>query len=156
MLCIIVWHILGGKWCRFFVIANGNAALHNLVMIAMEILGTRYDYKGPRLALIAILDMVLDVIISTVAYYYKLIHQNIALYCHYNFIIEKNNLLILRIILYNLFYLITFYRYFSLIQLLDWFHTKKSPLRLRVLLIKYIKEINSYNLKLLGIDKRYT
>uniref|UniRef100_A0A0R0IBR9 CASP-like protein n=2 Tax=Glycine max TaxID=3847 RepID=A0A0R0IBR9_SOYBN len=42
----------------FFVIANGNAALHNnLVMIAMEILGTRYDYKGPRLALIAILDM---------------------------------------------------------------------------------------------------
>ena len=88
-------------------------------MIAMEILGTRYDYKGPRLALIAILDMVLDVIISTVAYYYKLIHQNIALYYHYNFIIEKNNLLILRIILYNLFYLITFYRYFSLIQLLD-------------------------------------
>ena len=77
-------------------------------MIAMEILGTRYDYKGPRLALIAILDMVLDVIISTVAYYYKLIHQNIALYYHYNFIIEKNNLLILRIILYNLFYLITF------------------------------------------------
>ncbi|KAK7328518.1 hypothetical protein VNO77_22627 [Canavalia gladiata] len=41
----------------FFVIANGNASLHNLVMIAMDILGPQYDYKGLRLALIAILDM---------------------------------------------------------------------------------------------------
>ncbi|KAG4946803.1 hypothetical protein AAZX31_15G182300 [Glycine max] len=41
----------------FFVIANGNASLHNLVMIVMEVLGPRYDYKGLRLALIAILDM---------------------------------------------------------------------------------------------------
>ncbi|KAK7304065.1 hypothetical protein RJT34_15076 [Clitoria ternatea] len=41
----------------FFVIANGNASLHNLVMIVMDILGAQYDYKGLRLALIAILDM---------------------------------------------------------------------------------------------------
>ncbi|CAJ2661593.1 CASP-like protein 9-like [Trifolium pratense] len=41
----------------FFVIANGNASLHNLVMIALDILGPQYDYKGLRLALIAILDM---------------------------------------------------------------------------------------------------
>ncbi|KAJ1440016.1 Casparian strip membrane protein [Sesbania bispinosa] len=41
----------------FFVIANGNASLHNLVMITLDILGSQYDYKGLRLALIAILDM---------------------------------------------------------------------------------------------------
>ncbi|TKY72974.1 CASP protein 1B1 [Spatholobus suberectus] len=41
----------------FFVIANGNASLHNLVMIAMDVLGPQYDYKGLRLALVAILDM---------------------------------------------------------------------------------------------------
>ncbi|KAF7803938.1 CASP-like protein 1B1 [Senna tora] len=41
----------------FFVIANGNASLHNLVMIAMDIFGRQFDYKGLRLALIAILDM---------------------------------------------------------------------------------------------------
>lgn len=44
---------------RFFVIANGNASLHNLVMIALDMLGSQYNYKGLRLALIAILDMVL-------------------------------------------------------------------------------------------------
>ncbi|ESW10539.1 hypothetical protein PHAVU_009G218200 [Phaseolus vulgaris] len=41
----------------FFVVANANASLHNLVMIAMEVLGPQYDYKGLRLVLIAILDM---------------------------------------------------------------------------------------------------
>jgi len=41
------------------VIANGNASLHNLVMIALDILGPQYDYKGLRFALIAILDMVI-------------------------------------------------------------------------------------------------
>ncbi|KAI9126934.1 hypothetical protein K1719_002530 [Acacia pycnantha] len=41
----------------FFVIANGHACLHNLVMIAMDIFGLQFDYKGFRLALIAILDM---------------------------------------------------------------------------------------------------
>jgi len=45
-------------WCRFFVVANANASLHNLVMIAMDVLGPQYDYKGLRLVLIAILDMV--------------------------------------------------------------------------------------------------
>lgn len=44
--------------CRFFVIANGHASLHNLVMIAMDIFGQQFDYKGLRLASIAILDMV--------------------------------------------------------------------------------------------------
>lgn len=58
------------------MIANGNASLHNLVMIVMEVLGPRYDYKGLRLALIAILDMVLNDII----------------------IIDENNLLILILI----------------------------------------------------------
>ncbi|KAK7354501.1 hypothetical protein VNO80_19965 [Phaseolus coccineus] len=41
----------------FFVVANANASLHNLLMIAMEVLGPQYDYKGLRLVLIAILDM---------------------------------------------------------------------------------------------------
>ncbi|XP_054801148.1 CASP-like protein 1B1 [Prosopis cineraria] len=41
----------------FFVIANGNACLHNLVMMAMDLFGPQFDYKGLRLALIAILDM---------------------------------------------------------------------------------------------------
>ncbi|CAL0320197.1 unnamed protein product [Lupinus luteus] len=41
----------------FFVIANASASLHNLVMIAVETLGPQYDYKGLRLAMIAILDM---------------------------------------------------------------------------------------------------
>ncbi|XP_061368496.1 CASP-like protein 1B1 [Gastrolobium bilobum] len=41
----------------FFVIANGNASIHNLMMIAVDILVPQYDYKGLRFALIAILDM---------------------------------------------------------------------------------------------------
>ncbi|KDP34883.1 hypothetical protein JCGZ_09171 [Jatropha curcas] len=41
----------------FFVIANGIATIHNLVMIAADICGKRLDYKGLRLAIIAILDM---------------------------------------------------------------------------------------------------
>jgi hypothetical protein len=41
------------------VIANGNASLHNLVMIVLDMLGPQYDYKGLRLAFIAILDMVI-------------------------------------------------------------------------------------------------
>lgn len=40
------------------MIANANASFHNLVMIALDVLGPQYDYKGLRLALIAILDMV--------------------------------------------------------------------------------------------------
>ncbi|KAK7281434.1 hypothetical protein RIF29_09422 [Crotalaria pallida] len=48
----------------FFVIANGNASLHNLVMIAVDIFGPQYDYKGLRLALIAILDMMVMALVS--------------------------------------------------------------------------------------------
>ncbi|KAJ7969375.1 CASP-like protein [Quillaja saponaria] len=41
----------------FFVIVNGMASFHNLLMIAVDILGPDFDYKGMRLALIAILDV---------------------------------------------------------------------------------------------------
>lgn len=40
------------------MIANGMASIHNLVMIVVEIFGQKFDYKGLRLAIIAILDMV--------------------------------------------------------------------------------------------------
>lgn len=43
---------------RYFVIANGMASLHNLIMIIVEIWGDKFDYKGLRLVMIAILDMV--------------------------------------------------------------------------------------------------
>lgn len=45
-------------YCRFFVIANGMASFHNLVMIMVELCGQKLDYKGMRLAMVAILDMV--------------------------------------------------------------------------------------------------
>ncbi|KAK3445052.1 CASP-like protein 1B2 [Eucalyptus grandis] len=41
----------------FFVIANGMASLHNLLMVVVEIWGHKFDYKGLRLAMIAVLDM---------------------------------------------------------------------------------------------------
>ncbi|KAF8042283.1 hypothetical protein BT93_A0798 [Corymbia citriodora subsp. variegata] len=41
----------------YFVIANGMASLHNLLMIVVEIWGHKFDYKGLRLAMIAVLDM---------------------------------------------------------------------------------------------------
>ncbi|XP_030537144.1 CASP-like protein 1B2 [Rhodamnia argentea] len=41
----------------YFVIANGMASLHNLLMIVVEIWGDKFDYKGLRLVIIAILDM---------------------------------------------------------------------------------------------------
>jgi hypothetical protein len=44
---------------RFFVIANGLASIHNLVMIMGDLFGQKLDYKGLRLAMIAILDMVI-------------------------------------------------------------------------------------------------
>ncbi|XP_058735776.1 CASP-like protein 1B1 [Vicia villosa] len=40
----------------FFVVANGIVSFHNLVMIAMDILGPKFDNKGLQLALIAVLD----------------------------------------------------------------------------------------------------
>lgn len=45
---------------RFFVIANGMASVHSLTVIVVEIFGHKIDYKGLRLAIIAILDMVLS------------------------------------------------------------------------------------------------
>lgn len=45
-------------YCRFFVIANGMASFHNLLMIMVELCGQKLDYKGMRLAMVAILDMV--------------------------------------------------------------------------------------------------
>ncbi|KAJ1405372.1 Casparian strip membrane protein [Sesbania bispinosa] len=41
----------------FFVIANGIASLHNLVVIAVDVLEPQFDYRGLRLGLIATLDM---------------------------------------------------------------------------------------------------
>jgi hypothetical protein len=41
------------------VVANGMASVHSLTMIVVEIFGHKIDYKGLRLAIIAILDMVL-------------------------------------------------------------------------------------------------
>ncbi|KAK7247336.1 hypothetical protein RIF29_42217 [Crotalaria pallida] len=48
----------------FFVIANGIASLHNLVMIALDILQPQFDYKGVRLALIPISDMIITAVAS--------------------------------------------------------------------------------------------
>ncbi|XVE89401.1 hypothetical protein DITRI_Ditri19aG0198600 [Diplodiscus trichospermus] len=47
----------------FFVIANGVASFHNFVMIMVE-LGSRFDYKGLRFAVMAILDMLNVVLVS--------------------------------------------------------------------------------------------
>ncbi|XP_047158636.1 CASP-like protein 1B1 [Vigna umbellata] len=41
----------------FFVMVNGIVSLYNLVVIAVDILGPQYDYKGLRLGLTAILDV---------------------------------------------------------------------------------------------------
>ncbi|KAK7318706.1 hypothetical protein RJT34_03412 [Clitoria ternatea] len=49
----------------FFVIVNGIASLHNLVVITMDILGPQYDYKGLRLGLIAILDVMTMALAAT-------------------------------------------------------------------------------------------
>uniref|UniRef100_A0A6N2KLY7 CASP-like protein n=1 Tax=Salix viminalis TaxID=40686 RepID=A0A6N2KLY7_SALVM len=48
----------------FFVIANGLASMHNLVMIMGDLFGQKLDYKGLRLAMIAILDMMTVALIS--------------------------------------------------------------------------------------------
>ncbi|KAG2689577.1 hypothetical protein I3760_09G145700 [Carya illinoinensis] len=41
----------------FFVVANAMASFHNWMMIVVEFYGHKIDYKGLRLAIIAILDM---------------------------------------------------------------------------------------------------
>ncbi|KAH8494780.1 hypothetical protein Peur_060558 [Populus x canadensis] len=48
----------------FFVIANGMASFHNLVMIMVELCGQKLDYKGMRLAMVAILDMMTVALLS--------------------------------------------------------------------------------------------
>ncbi|KAG5235844.1 integral membrane family protein [Salix suchowensis] len=48
----------------FFVIANAMASFHNLMMIMVELFGQKLDYKGLRLAMIAILDMTTVALIS--------------------------------------------------------------------------------------------
>ncbi|XP_022714487.1 CASP-like protein 1B2 [Durio zibethinus] len=48
----------------FFVIANGVASIHNLVMIMVDLLGSKLDYKDLRFAMIAILDMVNVALVS--------------------------------------------------------------------------------------------
>ncbi|XVF26316.1 hypothetical protein REPUB_Repub14bG0005800 [Reevesia pubescens] len=48
----------------FFVIANGLVSIHNLVMIMVDLLGSKFDYKGLRFAMIAILDMLNVALVS--------------------------------------------------------------------------------------------
>ncbi|PKI37515.1 hypothetical protein CRG98_042094 [Punica granatum] len=48
----------------FFVIANANASFHNLLMILVEICGNKLDYKGLRLVLVAVFDMMAVVLAS--------------------------------------------------------------------------------------------
>ncbi|MED6168297.1 hypothetical protein PIB30_010353 [Stylosanthes scabra] len=48
----------------FFVIANGVASLHCLMMIGVDILGPQFDYKGLKPVLIPILDMMSLVLAS--------------------------------------------------------------------------------------------
>lgn len=40
------------------MIANGLVSFHNLVMISVNLFGKKLDYKGLRLAMIAIFDLV--------------------------------------------------------------------------------------------------
>ncbi|XP_030971765.1 CASP-like protein 1B2 [Quercus lobata] len=46
----------------FFVVANVMASFHNLLILLLEIVGHKIDYKGLRLAIIAILDMLIVVL----------------------------------------------------------------------------------------------
>ncbi|KAG5622010.1 hypothetical protein H5410_007228 [Solanum commersonii] len=48
----------------FFVIANGLCSLHSLLMLAFCFIGIKYDYKGLRLYVIGILDMINVALIS--------------------------------------------------------------------------------------------
>ncbi|KAJ9168426.1 hypothetical protein P3X46_019951 [Hevea brasiliensis] len=48
----------------FFVVANGMASIHNLLMIIADVFAPNFDYKGLRLAIIAILDMMTVALIS--------------------------------------------------------------------------------------------
>ncbi|XP_023873227.1 CASP-like protein 1B2 [Quercus suber] len=46
----------------FFVVANAQASFHNLLILVLEIVGHKIDFKGLRLAIIAILDMLIVVL----------------------------------------------------------------------------------------------
>ncbi|KAM4112448.1 hypothetical protein ACJW30_05G141000 [Castanea mollissima] len=46
----------------FFVVANGMASFHNWLILVLEIVGHKIDYKGLRLAIIAIFDMLIVVL----------------------------------------------------------------------------------------------
>ncbi|XP_058196810.1 CASP-like protein 1B2 [Rhododendron vialii] len=48
----------------FFVIANAIASFHNLLMLAVECFGNKFDFKGLRLLLIPILDMMIVALVS--------------------------------------------------------------------------------------------
>ncbi|XVF23074.1 hypothetical protein REPUB_Repub13aG0006600 [Reevesia pubescens] len=48
----------------FFVIANGLVSFHNLLMIMVELFLRKFNYKGLRFALIAILDMLNVALVS--------------------------------------------------------------------------------------------
>ncbi|XWS20732.1 hypothetical protein CRYUN_Cryun31cG0127700 [Craigia yunnanensis] len=48
----------------FFVIANGLVSINNLLMIMVDLFGSKFDYKGLRFAMIAILDMLNVALVS--------------------------------------------------------------------------------------------
>ncbi|KAL3522933.1 hypothetical protein ACH5RR_015767 [Cinchona calisaya] len=48
----------------FFVIANGLASIHNLLMLIVQYIGHKFDLKGPRYLLIPILDMLNVALVS--------------------------------------------------------------------------------------------
>ncbi|KAK7850227.1 casp-like protein 1b1 [Quercus suber] len=55
-------HIYNDCACTFFVVANAQASFHNLLILVLEIVGHKIDFKGLRLAIIAILDMLIVVL----------------------------------------------------------------------------------------------
>ncbi|KAA8544810.1 hypothetical protein F0562_019599 [Nyssa sinensis] len=48
----------------FFVVANGMASLHNLLMLMLEFTGHKFDFKGVRFLMMAILDMMTVGVVS--------------------------------------------------------------------------------------------
>ncbi|CAI9773322.1 unnamed protein product [Fraxinus pennsylvanica] len=48
----------------FFVIVNGIASLHNLLMLIVNLVGRKFDYKGLRPLVIAALDMMNVALVS--------------------------------------------------------------------------------------------
>ncbi|XP_059669014.1 CASP-like protein 1B1 [Cornus florida] len=48
----------------FFVIANGMASFHNMLMLVADFIGDKFDYKGFRFVIIAVLDMMVLGLVS--------------------------------------------------------------------------------------------